>query len=403
MCLRNPDRAPTAFTPVSGVKLTPGRAVLSGPQPPRARGTRRAAVPQAGMRWQERCAWGLRSLAAERPLPAGTPPPRGTENHECMPMTQVDDVQAACSGSLLVSVPKAGTHMVLKLYARAGYLNVGWGEVEPSELRAPREELERDLLQNPPVADIVRKFWYLKPGVILALLTHHARTQIGDTKSRMKLVGDNADPAVQAAWKEIRGLSDTTLFLPGLVVSTHQFSWDAGWRFLAAWGRTGVPSIVYCYRDPRAQIVSMIRFLAGNKLIARHPWAQVYRPILQSLGSMDRMLSFAISDSTFPFRDAYRQNRWLLYHPNVLKLRFEDLVGEEGGGSRQSQAAAIERWAAFLNVDVPAEKLAEGLFGGTDTFNKGRVDSWREVFEKHHLKAFDREFGDVLVEYGYAD
>jgi hypothetical protein len=313
-------------------------------------------------------------------------------------MTEFDDAQPACSGSLLVSIPKAGTHMILKLYARAGYLNVGWGEVEPSELRAPRWEMERDLLlQNPAFAAIVKKFWYLKGEVIFRLLRDHAKDQIGERR----LVDVSADPAMQAAWEEIRSLSDTTLFVPGLVVSTHQFSWDAAWRFLAGWGRTGVPSIVYCYRDPRAQIVSMIRFLAGE-FMSEHPWAQVYRPILQNLGSMDRMLSFAISDSTFPFRNAYRENRWLLYHPNVLKLRFEDLVGEEGGGSRLSQAAAIERWAKFLNVDVPVEKLAEGLFGGTATFNKGRVDSWRDVFEEHHLKAFEREFGDILVDYGYA-
>ena len=115
------------------------------------------------------------------------------------------------------------------------------------------------------------------------------------------------------------------------------------------------------------------------------------------------MLSFAISESSLPFRDAYRENRWLLYHPHVLKLRFEDLVGEQGGGSRLSQAAAIESWANFLAIDVPAEELTEGLFGGTPTFNTGRVDSWRDVFKDHHRKAFEREFGDVLEDYGYSE
>ena len=115
------------------------------------------------------------------------------------------------------------------------------------------------------------------------------------------------------------------------------------------------------------------------------------------------MLSFAISESEFPYRDVYRQNRWLLYHPNVLKLRFEDLVGEEGGGSRALQAAAVERWARFLAVDVPTEQLTEGLFGGTKTFHQGRTDSWRDVFKEHHLRAFEREFGDVLADYGYAE
>jgi len=311
-----------------------------------------------------------------------------------------DPVQAACSGSLLVTVPKAGTHMVLKLYARAGYLNVGWGTVEPSELRTPKEEMERNLLQSPAFAAIARKYWFVHPGVIFDLLMYHAWMEAGDTPPTFPPIGDPREFQVQGVWKEIQRLSDTTLFVPRLVVSTHQLSSASGRRMLLAWGRTGVPSIVYCYRDPRAQLVSMVRFLANGPL---SPWAVTYRPIFQSLGSMDRMLSFAISEPGLPFRDAYRENRWLLYHPRVLKLRFEDLVGEEGGGSKLSQAAAIESWAKFLAVDVPVEELAAGLFGGTPTFNTGRVDSWRDVFKEHHRKAFDREFGDVLEDYGYAE
>ena len=219
----------------------------------------------------------------------------------------------------------------------------------------------------------------------------------------MGISGD-VEPAVQEAWSEIRKLSDKTLFLPGLVVCTHLFPWQtANGRLMRRWGSTGAPYMVYNYRDPRAQMVSMIRFLAESHLVENAPDARVYRPILRSLGSMDRMLSFAISDRAFPYRDAYRENRWMLYHPNVLNLRFEDLVGEEGGGSRAIRDAAVERWARFLAVDIPTEQLTEDLFGGTKTFHEGRADSWRDVFKEHHLKAFEREFGDVLVDYGYAD
>jgi hypothetical protein len=323
-------------------------------------------------------------------------------------MAQVDGVQTACKGSLLVSIPKAGTHMVLKLYGRSGYLQVGCGEIDDSELRSPWEELVRDLLQNPSFAAIVENFSFLKPEVIFGLLAHHARTEVGDAKSRNKLIDGVPDPAVHAVWREIRKLRNRTLFVPRLVVSTHVFYWtsdrptSSGDRFLAAWGHSGVPSIVYVYRDPRAQIISMIKFLAESEFIAWHPMVRVYRPIFQELQTMDRMLSFAISDPEFPYRNAYRQNRWLLYHPHVLKLRFEDLVGEEGGGSRLSQEAAIERWKTFLAVDVPTETLSQGLFGGTMTFRKGRVDAWRDVFKEHHLRAFERELGDVLADYGYA-
>jgi hypothetical protein len=311
--------------------------------------------------------------------------------------TQTDDVQAACSGSFLVSVPKSGTHLILKLYGRAGYLQTG-DAIKPSDDRLPREEMIRNLLRHPPVAAIADQFPDLEPDVLFSLLAQSAKSET---------VGGRWDvePALREVLGEIRKLSDRSLFLPGLVVSTHVFPWQtASPRFLSGWRRTGAPYTVYNYRDPRAQIVSMIRFLVESDVVFdEQPPVQVYRPILRSLGSMDRMLSFAISDRAFPYREAYRQNKWMLYHPNVLKLRFEDLVGEEGGGSREVQHAAVERWARFLAVDVPTEQLTESLFGGTRTFHEGRTDSWRDVFKEHHLRAFEREFGDVLEDYGYAE
>jgi len=286
--------------------------------------------------------------------------------------------------------------MTLKLYGRAGYMKIGSGEIKASEHRIPREELIRRFLRTPPLAAIVDRHPSLGPDRIFVLLAQHAKGEIGQ-----KL---EVEPAWQEAWSEIRKLGDKDLFLPRLVLCTHQLSWQAAsMRFLKGWGKTGVPAMVFNYRDPRAQLVSMIRYLAGSSEVDEHPVVQVYRPILQELGSMDRMLSFAITDRDFPYREVYRLCRWMLYHPKVLKLRFEDLVGEEGGGSRERQEEAVERWARFLAVDVPAGKLCQGLFGDTKTFHKGRVDSWRDVFEEHHLREFEREFGDVLVDYGYAD
>jgi hypothetical protein len=312
-------------------------------------------------------------------------------------MTEIDDVQPVCSGSLLVSIPKAGTHMALKLYGRAGYLQLGWGEIESSALRTPRDELKQKVLRDPSVAPIVSRFRYVKPEVVVDLLAQQAMNEIGEHRPP-------TEPGLQAIWGEIRKLTSKSLFVPGLLVSTHVFPWTAArYRFLDGWGRTGAPAIVYNYRDPRAQMVSMIKFLADSDLVATHPIARVYRPILKELGSMDRMLSFAIADPCFPFREAYRQNRWMLHHPNVLKLRFEDLVGEEGGGSKERQDAAVESWARFLAVDVPVETLTDGLFGDTATFHKGRVDTWRDAFQEHHLREFERHFGDVLEAYGYAD
>jgi hypothetical protein len=62
----------------------------------------------------------------------------------------------------------------------------------------------------------------------------------------------------------------------------------------------------------------------------------------------------------------------MLRHPDILKLRFEDLVGPEGGGTTTAQHEAIARPAEFLNLSVDISAVASGLNGGTRTFRRGR-------------------------------
>jgi len=52
-------------------------------------------------------------------------------------------------------------------------------------------------------------------------------------------------------------------------------------------------------------------------------------------------------------------------------VRFERLVGPQGGGSREEQTAEVERIAAHAGSRCSAEeagRIADGLFGGTHTF-----------------------------------
>lgn len=88
-----------------------------------------------------------------------------------------------------------------------------------------------------------------------------------------------------------------------------------------------------------------------------------------------------------------------------LLVRFEDLVGARGGGSDTAQRATVHRLAAHVGVpvdDARATRIADGLFGGTATFRRGRVGGWRETFDERHLAAAER-LTPLLVELGYED
>ena len=90
--------------------------------------------------------------------------------------------------------------------------------------------------------------------------------------------------------------------------------------------------------------------------------------------------------------------------PNALVVRFEDLIGESGGGSTDLQRETLIRIAQFIDAsleDVPI--VAEKLFGpGKATFRKGTIDSWREELPPEMLQEIENELSDILSAWGYS-
>lgn len=88
----------------------------------------------------------------------------------------------------------------------------------------------------------------------------------------------------------------------------------------------------------------------------------------------------------------------------ALLVRFEQVIGEQGGGSRQTQHAVLKQVLDFLSVackKTDIDKICDNLFGGTYTFNKGMIGRWKECFTDKHKDQFKSEAGQFLVEMGY--
>ncbi|MCC7417212.1 MAG: sulfotransferase domain-containing protein [Acidobacteria bacterium] len=94
-------------------------------------------------------------------------------------------------------------------------------------------------------------------------------------------------------------------------------------------------------------------------------------------------------------------------HPRVIFSRFETLVGERGGGTRERQRAEIARIASFLGLqhqDSRIEGICDRLFDQqAATFNVGRAGRWRELFDADARAIFEEVAGAELRRLGYAD
>lgn len=166
--------------------------------------------------------------------------------------------------------------------------------------------------------------------------------------------------------------------------------------------------IIFVYRDPRDVVVSTAMY--GARL-PRHPQ---YRRFTEAHTSdQDRMLAMITG---FP-PDELGQGMgslgarlrgflpWMRA-PGTLPCRFEELVGERGGGSARAQLRALRSIGAHIHRPL-TEQMAADIARQTwsaksATFRTGMIGEWRTRFDGRLREAFAREVGDdVLNAYGY--
>lgn len=262
----------------------------------------------------------------------------------------------------LNSIPKAGAHLAEKALAELGCPR-GQGPLGSSTVFG-RQQLVKSLTRRPLLtADVV-------------------------------LVGIEVVAPVRASWlrRRLAGLA------PGHYLRGH-VQHSGAFAALLEEQELGVLHVV---RDPRDVAVSHAHYMMARP---RHPFHRFYR----DLGDWSSRLAFSITGGWVPgggylvsLAERYRLMEPWLRHPGALTVRFEDLVGERGGGSEATQADALARLARLAGAgEADLGAVAERLFGGSSTFRKGRIGGWRESFapEHHELIAPLRE--ELLLRWRY--
>ncbi len=164
--------------------------------------------------------------------------------------------------------------------------------------------------------------------------------------------------------------------------------------------------ILYLYRDPRDVVVSLALFIR-DKDKQVWPGAQqisLNEVITRLITGGPSMHQTAHHISAQGIRKVYEAYRPWMSLPNVLIIRFEDLIGPQGGGDGYAQINTI--MAIAKHIDHPLEEyeaayLGGAIFGCTEIFNKGQIGSWKEYFTQAHKQLFKKHAGQLLIDLGY--
>jgi len=155
-------------------------------------------------------------------------------------------------------------------------------------------------------------------------------------------------------------------------------------------------------RDPRAVLASFVPYVLGERHHFLHsvfkslPVEERYKVAFEGIAAEGSILK--------PLRECcLALNPWLNCK-QVHHVRFEDVVGSQGGGSDEQQIQTLERLSEVL--DLPRKhipKIAQKLYGpGRHTFRKGKIDSWKEDIPAELAGPISIEMADILESWGYS-
>jgi len=314
---------------------------------------------------------------------------------------------------IVISLMKSGTHLVKELMQALGFSMYGHVRVTPD----CRPELDRATRLR--VAGMVYEPEMLTALEALSDVDFDART-------------DEAWEALAWSWQQRLGIPLVNLYgselvnrelvaaaarrsagsrfadtPAGVCWMLHEFDVkqiDA--NFLREWAETGEPRIIFNYRDPRDTLLSLVNFLCGEtgRGLSAFRNLTTFSRILLSMPSLEQRLTYALREDSFPCQASdFQRMAWLLHHPDVCTTSFEELVGPNGGGSREVQVHAVKRLTDFLGATERApDDIVDSLFNpDAFSFFQGQTGAWRNVFTAEHRQLADKRFGEVLSRYGY--
>ncbi len=159
-------------------------------------------------------------------------------------------------------------------------------------------------------------------------------------------------------------------------------------------------------RDPRDIVVSHVHWVTYRYTQGR------FHPYFRSLpDDAARLMASIQGTPTLPQGDRLedigtRVRAYLAWvERGALLVRFEDLVGPAGGGTREAQHTTIRRIADYLGLplsDAQVRAIAARLYNRrAPTFRRGHIGDWRNHFSEAHKAAFKAVAGDLLIALGY--
>lgn len=180
----------------------------------------------------------------------------------------------------------------------------------------------------------------------------------------------------------------------------------------------------FMIRDPKDVMVSLVNHLDDHAKSVKnnHPphWyftkeGKSWYNTWNNLNTFDEKLTniletefhdIAIARYPLIFSDCFRYMEIC----DGLVIRFEDLIGEKGGGQKSTQMTALQNIAIHLGINLSidqVERISSNLWGSSDPnnmyFKVGKIGRGERLFSTKQKAIFREKYGSAARRLGYSD
>lgn len=160
--------------------------------------------------------------------------------------------------------------------------------------------------------------------------------------------------------------------------------------------------IINLIRDPRDVIISHLNYVQNmDKTQKSHKLISQYDNRLDRL----KVLIDGKINIIEPFTIVLDKFQPWTVEPKVLSVKFEHLIGSNGGGNDQHQKVAVSNIAEFISIKIgerDLENICKNIFSTrSSTFNKGKIGNWKNVLNEEEKIWLNKTLKEHIETYGY--
>lgn len=160
--------------------------------------------------------------------------------------------------------------------------------------------------------------------------------------------------------------------------------------------------IVHLVRDPRDVLISHLNYIQNMDITHKsHSFISQFERREDKLKAMIEGKANVLE----PFSEVLDKFLPWTLKEEVLSVKFEDLIGEKGGGTLKLQKKCIKEICKFIAIEIEIEQLTEisktVYSPKSSTFNKGKIGNWKHILNDNEKMWINKALKNQIIEYGY--